>query len=50
MYPMVSRNSERPRSKATRRTEEKGKDELEQRVLVLFPASGDQGECLVDGK
>lgn len=47
---MVSRNSEGPRSKGTRRTEEKGKDELEQRVLVLLPASGDQGECLVNGK
>lgn len=35
LYPMVSRNSEGPRSRGTRRTEGKGKDELEQRVLVV---------------
>lgn len=50
LYPMVSGNLEGPGSKGTRRTELKGKDGLEQMVFASLPASGDQGQPLVNGK
>lgn len=45
-YPVVSRNSEASRSKGTRRSELKGKEDLEQTSFCLLPVSGNWGVLL----
>lgn len=50
LYSVLSRDLEGPVRKGTGSIELKGKDGLEQMVFASLPASGDQGEPLVNGK